>query len=108
MEYIHQTLNSDAEIKTISGHFTVEKEKRLAYKDKSILCVIGMGIIDSSCCGVGGCRYALVPGYIRQWKKKNKSGLHISEVEPISDENVKKELSNILKEAEVVTQVDFW
>lgn len=111
MEYIHQILNDDNSsitIKTISGYYTIDKEMSLEYKGKSILCIIGMGVIDSSCCGVGGCRYAGVPGYVIEWKKKNKSGKPVSEVEPIVDEESKKEISNILKDKESVTQINFW
>jgi hypothetical protein len=108
MEYIHQASGGDAEIETISGHFTVEKEKCLAYRNRTVLCVIGMGTIDRSCCGIGGCRYAMIPGYVKKWKKKNEAGLIVSEVEPISNESEKKEISNMLKEDEIVTQTNFW
>ena len=108
MEYIHQIPDGDTEIETISGHFTVENEKRLAYKDKIVLCVIGVGTIDKSCCGIGGCRYAMVPGYVKKWKEENEFGLIVSEVEPISNESEKKEINNILKEDEIVTQTNFW
>jgi len=109
MEYIHQALDSEAEIKAISGYYTVEDEKRLELKDGNVLCVIGMGEIDSSCCGTAGCRYALVPGYIRKWKnRKNEEGQDISEVEPVLNEDVKKEISDILKKEDVVTQINFW
>jgi len=114
LEYIHQRSNNntedyDAEIKTISGYYTIEKEVRLEYNNQLILCVIGMGKVDSSCCGTGGCRYALVPGYIRQWMvKKDESGRLISDVEPVADEKARKEISKILKDEEVVTQINFW
>ncbi|MCD6561573.1 MAG: hypothetical protein J7L16_07445 [Deltaproteobacteria bacterium] len=108
MEYIHQTTNPDTEIQAISGFYTVEKEWKLEYKDDIVLCIIGMGKIETSCCGMGGCRYALVPGYIRNWKKRNESGRQISEVEPVVDENSKKEITKILKRKELVTQINFW
>jgi hypothetical protein len=108
MEYTHQKTGVDSQIKAISGSYTIEHEKRLKYKGRDILCVIGIGIIDSSCCGVGGCRFAFVPGYICQWKKQVSSGEVISQVEPIFDENVKKEIHNILKKEELITQIDFW
>jgi len=108
MEYIHQKTGADSQVQAISGSYTIEHEKRLKYKGRYILCVIGIGIIDSSCCGVGGCRFAFVPGYICQWKKQNKSGDVISEVEPVLDEDAKKEIHNMLKKEELVTQIDFW
>ena len=108
MEYTHQNTGDDAQVHAISGFYTIEHEKRLAYKGRDILCVVGTGVVDSSCCGVGGCRFALVPGYVCQWKQQKKSGEVISEVEPIIDENVKKEIHNILKKEELITQIDFW
>jgi len=110
MEYIHQEgVDVKEEIVSISGHYTIEKEKKLKYGDRTVLCVIGSASIDSSCCGVGGCRYALVPGYVQEWKKtENKMGLPISVVEPILDENAKKEITDLLKKEEVITQIEFW
>ena len=109
MEYIHQITDNEDEIQSISGHYTIEKELRLEYCGNIVFCVIGTGIIDSSCCGIGGCRYALVPGYIVKWKEKtNSTGLMVSEVEPVAEENSKKKISKILKEQELVTQVNFW
>ncbi|MDY6789901.1 MAG: hypothetical protein SWH54_01415 [Thermodesulfobacteriota bacterium] len=109
VEYIHQTTDNEHEIQSISGHYTIEKELRLKYCGNIVLCVIGTGIIDSSCCGMGGCRYALVPGYIVKWKEKaNSTGLMVSQVEPVAEENSKKKISKTLKEQELVTQVNFW
>ncbi len=109
MEYIHQIPDMENEIQSISGHYAVEKELRLEYCGHMVLCVIGTGIIDSSCCGTGGCRYALVPGYIAKWKEKtNGAGFMVSEVEPVTDENSKRKIIDILKEQEIVTQVNFW
>lgn len=109
MEYIHQIIDNEHEIQSISGHYAVEKELRLEYCENIVLCVIGTGIIDSSCCGVGGCRYALVPGYVIKWKEATDSaGSMVSEVEPVTEENSKKKISKILKKREFVTQVNFW
>ena len=107
LEYTHIELNED--IKTISGYFTLEKEGRLEYNNKDVLYVVGHSMVDSSCCGVSGCRYALIPGYIVTWKKqKNNKGLLTSEVEPISDQDIKKKISLIIREKEAVTQIQFW
>ncbi len=108
MEYIHQSLNEDDKIETISGYYTVDDEKLIKYQGKNVLCVLGLGVIDSSCCGVGGCRYATVPGYVRHWKKKNNKGQYISEVDPVSDEKSRIDIKRILKEEEIVTQINFW
>lgn len=109
MEYIHQITDNELEIQSISGHYVIEKELRIECCANMALCVIGTATIDSSCCGVGGCRYALVPGYIVKWKEKtNSAGFMVSEVSPVAEENSKKKISKILKEQELVTQVNFW
>ncbi len=108
MKYVHQIINSDCKIQSISGHYAIEEELRLEYCGNIVLCVIGTAVIDSSCCGMGGCRYALVPGYVIKWKEKiNSDGFMISHVEPVTDGNSKREIRKILEEREIVTQVNF-
>jgi hypothetical protein len=106
-KYIHQKKSDGTIIDTISGYYTIDKEESINFKGRLLLCVTGMGIIDSSCCGVGGCRYALVPGYL-QASKQDQNGSIISEVEPVSDKEEQAEIIKILKEQEAVTQVEFW
>ncbi|MCD6225436.1 MAG: hypothetical protein J7K32_07980 [Deltaproteobacteria bacterium] len=107
MKYIHQKKCGDDIINTISGYYTIEKEESIDFKGRDLLCVTGMGVIDSSCCGVGGCRYALVPGYV-QSSDQDENGVIISEVEPVFSKEEKAEITKILKEQKVVTQVEFW
>jgi hypothetical protein len=71
-DYIHPDLNE--EIRTISGHYILSRKNRLPFNDRQVLYFIGCAVVDSSCCGTGGCAYALVPGYIRQWKYKLTAG----------------------------------
>ncbi len=105
-EYIHQELNR--EVESISGYYVLEEEKVLDYKGRPVLYVIGHGVVEASCCGVGGCRYALVPGYIAEWKtKKTDSGLAVSEVEPISQEKAKGDIQSLIQEREVINQIQF-
>ncbi|MEW6613888.1 MAG: hypothetical protein AB1401_00225 [Thermodesulfobacteriota bacterium] len=105
--YTHEELNK--EVRFIAGYYLLEEEKRLNYGEREVLYVIGHAAIDNSCCGVSGCRYALIPGYLVAWKKKtDEAGKSLSEVETIVDESSKTELARILKEKEAVTQVEFW
>ncbi len=107
MKYIHQKKCGEDIINTISGYYTIEKEESIDFKGRDLLCVTGMGVIDSSCCGVGGCRYALVPGYVKS-SRRDEGGSIISEVEPVGIPEEKAEITRLLKEQEVVTQVEFW
>ncbi len=104
-EYAHE-LNSRVE--SISGWYELEKEGTIQIDGKEVLYVVGNGIVDSSCCGMGGCRYALVPGHILKFKsRQNDDGLWVSEVEPIVDVKTRQEITRVLEEKEIVQQVQF-
>lgn len=105
-EYVHQELNQ--EITAIGGHYALVKEVRLPFRGREVLYLVGYGIFDTTCCGVGGCTYALVPGFILDWKSKtNRDGLAVSRVEPIRDETTRKEVRRLIKGTETVQQVRF-
>ena len=96
------------EVTSISGHYVFGKEIRLPYKGREILYFVGYAVLDSTCCGVGGCAYVLVAGYIRQWKyKKNQDDRPVSQVEPIRDPIVQKQIKNLIQKKEMVYQVTF-
>lgn len=104
-EYTHEL---NREVRSISGGYEFEKEGNLRIDGREVLYVVGNAVVDSSCCGVGGCRYALVPGYVRHFKtRQDEQGLWISEVEPIIDRATRQEITRILKDKEIVQQVQF-
>ena len=107
MKYTYQKKCDNDIINTISGYYTIEKEENINFKGRDFLYVVGMGIIDSSCCGEGGCRYALVPGYV-QSSEQDEKGVTVAEVEPVVSKDEKAEIIKMLKEQEAVTQVEFW
>jgi hypothetical protein len=97
------------EVQSISGWYTLYKEERIAPRDIEYLYLVGDWVVESSCCGVGGCRYAVVPGSIVNWKSgTNGEGFFTSVVEPIKDEKVQGELREIISKKEQVSQVQFW
>ena len=105
-DHIHPVLNE--EIRTISGHYILTTEKRLPFNDRQVLFFIGCAVVDSSCCVKGGCAYAQVPGYVRQWKYKlNRGNLAVTQVEPIRDESEQQALRVLIKAKEGVQQVNF-
>ena len=105
-DFIHPVINE--EVRTISGYYVLARENRFAFNGREVLYYIGCAIVDSSCCAAGGCAYALVPGYIRQWKYKlNPENLSVSQVEPIRDKDYQEELRRLIKEKESVQQVNF-
>lgn len=107
LEYVHQDLGN--EVTALAGYYVPLEEMRLEYRGREFLCVSGISVIENSCCGRGGCSYAIVPGYIVNWQsKKNESGLSITEVEPVTDAAAKKEISEALKRDKFYGSVEFW
>ena len=105
-EFVHPKLGQ--EVTAIGGHYVFGKEIRLPYNDREILYFVGYAVLDSTCCGVGGCAYVLVPGYIRQWKyKKNPNDGAVSLVEPIYGRTDQKQIRNLIQKKEMVYQVTF-
>jgi hypothetical protein len=105
-DYVHQELNRD--ITAIAGTYVLVKEVRLAFGSREILYVVGHAAFDTACCGVGGCAYALVPGFVVNWKGKiGKDGAAISQVEPIHDKGVQERVRRLIEKTELVQQVRF-
>ncbi len=105
-EFVHHKI--DEEIRAIGGQYTLTKEVRLPFGDREVLYITGYAVFDTSCCGSGGCGYALVPGFIRDWKvKQNLNGQGISRVEPIRGPGIQKEIREIIKQREMVQEVRF-
>jgi hypothetical protein len=76
---------------------------------REVLCIVGIANWDKSCCGIGGCRYALVPGFIIEHKtESNDKGQAISTVEMINEKTDRQAIEEIVRKAEAVQQVNFW
>ena len=104
--YSHQL---GEEVHSISGWYMLHTEKRISFQGNEYLYVVGDGVVDSSCCGVGGCRYAIVPGRIVRWMSgTNEEGVVTSQVEPVSDRRTREELTRLISRKDDVTQVQFW
>lgn len=105
-EFIHHELNR--EVTAIGGHYVLTKEVRLPVDGREVFYLVGYAVVDNSCCGVGGMAYALVPGFILDWKSKtNDEGLAVSVVEPIHDETMQREIRRLIERKEVVHQIRF-
>ena len=105
-EYVHQRL--DQEITAIGGTYILVKEVRIPFNGREILYLVGHAAFDTTCCGAGGCAYALVPGYILRWKDRtNKDGLAISRVEPVRNRDVQEQIRQRVETKEVIQQVTF-
>jgi len=105
-EYVHQELNQ--EVTAIGGHYVLTREARLPFRGREVLYLVGCAVVDTSCCGAGGCAYALVLGFVRRWKgKTNEDGLAVSQVASIRDEATQTEVRRLIEEEEPIYQVTF-
>jgi hypothetical protein len=107
MDFVHPSLGE--EITAIGGHYSFTKEGQIAHAGRMVLYLVGYGSIDTSCCGVGGCIYALVPGYMVSYRDSAhpQSLRPISKVAPV-EEDSQASLAQALKDLEGVTQVHFF
>ena len=105
-DFVHPELGR--EITAIGGHYVFDKEIRLPYDSREILYFVGYAVLDSTCCGVGGCAYVFVPGFIRHWKYRRDQGdCFVSKVEPIGEPAIQKEVREAILKKEMVFQVTF-
>ena len=105
-DFVHPILGE--EITAIGGHYVFVKEKQLPFRNRRLLYYLGYAVVDTSCCGVGGCAYALVPGFVASWQeKKSEDGCLISQVESIHESELQREIRSIIQKREGVQQVTF-
>lgn len=106
-DYIHPVLNE--EVTAIGGHYTTEKEQRIAVGGRELLYILGHAVVDTSCCGVGGGRFVVVPGWVLRYKyRTDDSGRPVSEVEPVDEnEDTKREITRLIETHELYSSVRF-
>lgn len=105
-EYVHQELNQ--EVTAVAGHYVLVKEARMSFGGREILYLVGHAAFDTTCCGVGGCAYALVPGFVLDWRSQiNTDGLAVSRVEAIHDRDIQEQVQRLIEKKEMVHQVRF-
>ena len=98
----------DEEITAVGGSYRLVKESRLDVNGREVLYVVGHGVYDGTCCGAGGCAYALVPGFVVRWRDRtSQSGLPVSLVEPIRDDATQSQIEVQIRQRETVQQVEF-
>lgn len=87
--YVHHPLN--VEVRSVSGGYVLDREEIVSVSGRQALCVAGVGVVDTACCGMGGSRYVLVPGWVIEWRTgTDDEGNSVSIVERISDEDDRK------------------
>lgn len=105
-EYAHLELNREFEF--ISGSYSLTEEGCLPYRGRDVLYVVGVAILDRTCCGAGGCRFLNVPGYLLRWKcGTDGEGKPVSRVEPVLDPDDRHTIRTLLEGRFPHSQINF-
>jgi hypothetical protein len=108
MEKEYEHPEPGREVQAISGRYTIIREGVLTFAGREVLYLVGAAAFDSSCCGEGGCGYAIVPGFIvRKNLRLSSAGRPVSLVEPIADQAAQKAVAAAIQQKENVAQVNF-
>jgi hypothetical protein len=102
--YVHKDLGTT--VTAIGGHYTMDEERCLQFDGYEVLYLVGHAVVDTSCCGTGGCRYALVQGVITDLKsRRDRQGFPVSQVISVSDPLLRQKISEEIQHKEMVQQV---
>lgn len=105
-EYQHQ--EPGTEVRFIAGRYTIVEERRMIHQSRELLIVVGIAAVESTCCGVQGCRFVNVPGYVVDWKhRRTETGLPASEVEAIEDAEEQAKIREMLNRQFPYSQILF-
>jgi hypothetical protein len=97
------------EVRGISGWYVFTKEGTFMLGPSRVLFLVGHGLVDSACCGFGGCLFALVPGSVIAFKyASDPDGRPVSLVLPITDPERQDRIKSLLIRQEGVSQVLFY
>lgn len=96
------------EVRSIAGYYVLNREEILSHEGRKLLYWVGYGILDTSCCGVAGCGFALVGGYLSErGQEVPPGGEVISTVEEVLPAE-REEVAALIRRRESVAQVNFW
>jgi len=105
-DYTHPLLN--CEVEAVSGHYELISERRLTTGNREVLYFVGCAVIDTACCGPGGCGYALVAGEILDYAcRRTEDGRPVSRILAIGAPDIQADLRRRIMAAEHVSQVLF-
>jgi len=98
----------DREVTAIGGHYRFDREVQIAFRGQQVLYLCGYALFDTSCCGLGGCGYALVQGVVERWQYlRDPEGFAITRLAVIDDPDLQRELGRLIQAREKVQQVVF-
>ena len=107
MEYTHSVGEL---VQFVSGAYAIDFERKLTYADREVLYLLGSTESLCNCCGdCGVIRFISIPGFIKAWQcKTNEAGLPVTEVEPINDPTIRREIKRILEAEHDLNNIEFW
>jgi len=106
-DYTHPNLNE--EVTAVAGRYVHEKEDTVTFDGKEILYIRGYAVVDTSCCGMSGGRFAIVPGYIVKYRyRTDEAERFVSLVEPVEEaQDTRREIIRKIEERETYCNVRF-
>jgi len=105
--FIHPELNDP--VTAIGGTYVITGEQKVEYQGERVLVFSGHAVFDTTCCGAGGCAYALVPGFVDSYRcGKDDAGRWLSRVRPIEGAQIRKTVTAIICAQTNAHQVQFY
>ncbi len=105
VKFTHPPLGE--EVESISGFYVYTEEKRLQLNEREVLYFVGYSVTNKSCCGVGGCMFATVAGFITNYASQIVEGKVISDIKPITNEETQHHIEKLLKKQGII-QIGFY
>ncbi len=108
MTYIYVHSEEGAETESIAGRYFIEKEVEVETEFGTALVAFGFAVVDTSCCGSGGCRFAQVAGIIVERNAGvAQDGRPYSVLERVRDESQQRRIREIIDASECHCQINF-
>lgn len=97
-------------VDAIAGHYELTEALRTVLGGRLLLWFKGVMLVDTACCGMGGCGYALVAGYVlHDEPATDDAGRVVSEIVPITSAGERVAITKALRgEHKDVAQVLFY
>jgi hypothetical protein len=106
LDFSHPELNQ--QITAIGGSYLFIREGKLIIDGDEVLYLLGNAIFDTTCCGFGGCAYALVPGIIKAYHyRTDNNGRPVSKVVAVSDPRRQEKIKSLIRNKHLVHQINF-
>ncbi len=107
IEYTHPQLN--IEVKAPSGGYVPHEENILSYEGKDVIYIVGLMVIETSCCGIGSWEYVQVPGYlINRGEISNNNKEPKSKIDTIQNEKDRTAIYKLLEQRHPGARIEIW